>query len=87
MFEVFKFGQKYTIAKRKYNKFIVNDGVCGYYVWDTKKEAEIACRMIKKADIDELILFDNEDDKKYFDKAKTDGTDFVCYLLLRNGIR
>lgn len=41
---VIKEGNRYTIGEydEGYKAYIINDGICGYYYWDTEHEAQIA---------------------------------------------
>ena len=44
MYTVLTEGNRYTIGKydEGYKAYIINDGICGYYYWDTKEDAQAA---------------------------------------------
>ena len=62
---------------------MVNDGVCGYYVFGTYGEATKACNIINKAKITKQIAFSNEDEADFFRKHETDGSSFMEYILFK----
>ena len=79
-------GGKYTIAKKSIRRpdcSVVNDGICGYYIFQTFKDAAKACRIINKSKILKDIVFSNEEDAGYFREHETDGSMFVEYILLK----
>lgn len=41
-YEVLKDGDRYTIGEKIDGMLIINDGICGYYWWDTKEAAQKA---------------------------------------------
>jgi len=47
-YEVFRGADgRYGIGTRSGGSLIVNDGICGYYWWNTKEEAEKALELVQ----------------------------------------
>lgn len=87
-YKVLNIGKLYTIARRDDKKpeyRVINDGVCGFYIFSNIKEAEKACRMINKAKIQGKISFNTEEEDSFFKKHKTNGEMFFTYLLMKAG--
>lgn len=85
-YQPFFIGESYTIARKSKNRpeyKVVNDGVCGYYVFGTYGEATKACNIINKAKITKQIAFSNEDEADFFRKHETDGSSFMEYILFK----
>ena len=85
-YQPFFIGESYTIARKSKNRpeyNVVNDGVCGYYVFGTYGEATKACNIINKAKITKQIAFSNEDEADFFRKHETDGSSFMEYILFK----
>lgn len=84
IYEVLSVNDKYTIAEKKRGCFVVNDGVCGYYMWNTIMEARKACRIINTSTINKDLVFKTEDDAQFFRSAETDFSEFASYLLTKS---
>lgn len=85
-YQPFFIGGSYTIVRKSKNRpeyNVVNDGVCGYYVFGTYGEATKACNIINKAKITKQIAFSNEDEADFFRKHETDGSSFMEYILFK----
>lgn len=84
MYNPYNIGERYTIAKKKKGFRVINDGICGYYVWDTYGEAKNACKIINTCKIKNEILFKTEKDASFFEDAETDYSEFASFILSRS---
>lgn len=88
-YQVIKEGDRYTIGvyDQDTDAFIINDGICNYYFWETKEEAQEAADAYNAYEgLEWLGEHGNGNDTLNADELEESDTDMVELYALFNAI-